>query len=179
MLKKTITYTDFDGNEVTEDFYFHMSKADLVEMELSHKDGLQKKIERIVEAQDGKAIMEEFKNLLLGSYGQKSPDGRRFVKSQELQDEFKSSPAYDVIFMELVTDSDKAAAFVNGIIPTDLGDDVAKMPQKYNGPPASVVEAEQNIGISEVGRLLTQAEVEEMDSDELKSGLATRKYRLS
>lgn len=127
MLKKTITYTDFNGDEVSEDFFFHLSKAELVELELSYKGGLQEAIKRIVAADDGKAIIGEFKKIILGAYGERSPDGRRFIKNQTLRDEFESTEAYSTLFMELVTDADKAAEFVRGIIPKDLVEETAKV----------------------------------------------------
>ncbi len=117
MLKKTITYTDYDGNERTEDFYFNLTKAEITEMELSHDGGLTKLIEKIVAEQDSKRIVEIFKDLILRAYGEKSPDGKRFVKNQELRDAFAQTEAYSDLFMELATDAEAAVAFVNGIIP--------------------------------------------------------------
>ena len=118
MLKKTIKYTDYDGNERTEDFYFNLTKAEITEMELSHDGGLVKLIEKIVAEQDSKRIIEVFKDLILRSYGEKSPDGKRFIKNQELRDAFAQTEAYSDLFMELASDADSAAAFVNGIVPT-------------------------------------------------------------
>ena len=118
MLKKTMTYTDYDGNQRTEDFYFNLSKAELTEMELSRNGGLTKTIEKIVAAQDGKRIVEIFKDLVLKSYGEKSLDGKRFVKNQELRDAFAQTEAYSDLFMELSTNADSAAAFVNGLVAT-------------------------------------------------------------
>ena len=118
MLKKTITYVDYDGNERTEDFYFNLSKAEIAEMELSTAGGLDKMINRIIAEQDGKRIIELFKNLVLKAYGKKSDDGKRFIKSKELAEEFSQTEAYSDLFMELATDAEAAAAFVNGIVPT-------------------------------------------------------------
>lgn len=118
MLKKTMTYTDYDGNQRTEDFYFNLSKAELTEMELSRNGGLTKTIEKIVAAQDGKRIVEIFKDLVLKSYGEKSLDGKRFIKNQELRDAFAQTEAYSDLFMELSTNADSAAAFVNGLVAT-------------------------------------------------------------
>lgn len=118
MLKKTITYVDYDGNERTEDFYFNLSKAEIAEMELSTAGGLDKMINRIIAEQDGKRIIELFKNLVLKAYGKKSDDGKRFIKSKELAEEFSQTEAYSDLFMELATDAKAAAAFVNGIVPT-------------------------------------------------------------
>ena len=117
MLKKTFTYVDYNGVERTEDHYFNLSKAELMEMELSTTGGLAEMINKIVAAQDAPAIVKIFKELVLKAYGQKSADGRRFIKSKELADEFAQTEAYSQLFMELATDADAAAAFVNGIVP--------------------------------------------------------------
>ena len=117
MLKKTITYTDYDGNQRTEDFYFNLSKAELTEMELSAEGGLGKYYERIIAAKDSKLIVKEFKDLVLKAYGEKSPDGKRFIKNQELRDAFSQTEAYSELFMELATDAEAATKFINGITP--------------------------------------------------------------
>ena len=117
MLKKTFTYTDYNGVERTEDHYFNLSKAELMEMELSTTGGLAEMINKIVAAQDAPAIVKVFKDLVLKAYGQKSADGRRFIKSKELSDEFAQTEAYSQLFMELATNADAAAQFVNGIVP--------------------------------------------------------------
>ena len=117
MLKKTFTYVDYNGVERTEDHYFNLSKAELMEMELSTTGGLAEMINKIVAAQDAPAIIKMFKELVLKAYGQKSADGRRFIKSKELSDEFSQTEAYSQLFMELATNADAAAAFVNGIVP--------------------------------------------------------------
>jgi nitrogen regulatory protein PII len=118
MLKKTITYTDYDGNQRTEDFYFNLSKAEVTEMELSAQGGLSKMLEKIIASQDSKRIMEIFKDIILKAYGEKSGDGKRFIKNQELRDAFVQTEAYSELFMELATNADSAAAFINGIIPS-------------------------------------------------------------
>lgn len=120
MLKKTITYTDFDGNERTEDFYFNLSKAEVLEMEMGITGGMTQMLKRIVSAQDGEKIMRTFKEIILKAYGEKSPDGKRFVKSEDLSTEFSQTEAYSQLFMELALDADAASIFVNGIIPADL-----------------------------------------------------------
>lgn len=124
MLKKTITYTDYNGVKRTEDFYFNLSKAEIMEMEMSTTGGLAEMIQRIVQAQDAPAIIKIFKDLVLKAYGQKSPDGKRFIKNDALREEFEQTEAYSNLFMELATDSDAAAAFVNGIVPADVGEKV-------------------------------------------------------
>ncbi len=117
MLKKTIKYVDFDGNERTEDFYFNLTKAECAEMELAAEGGLAKMLQKIVAAQDSKRIVEIFKDIVLRAYGEKSADGRRFIKSQELKDGFSQTEAYSELFMELATNADAAADFVNSVIP--------------------------------------------------------------
>lgn len=117
MLKKTITYTDYNGTERTEDFYFNLTKAEVMEMELSTSGGMVEMIQRIVAAQDAPAIIKIFKELVLKAYGEKSADGKRFIKSDEIRDAFSQTEAYSMLFMELATNADAAAKFVNGVIP--------------------------------------------------------------
>lgn len=117
MLKKRIKYVDYDGNEREEDFYFNLSKAEIAEMELSTEGGIEKMIRRIVEAKDVKRIAEIFKSIIFKAYGEKSADGKRFMKSEELSIAFSQTEAYSELYVELATDADAAAAFVNGIIP--------------------------------------------------------------
>lgn len=123
MLKKTITYVDYNGMERTEDFYFNLSKAEIMELEMSTAGGLAEMINKIVAAQDAPAIIEIFKKIILKAYGIKSPDGRRFLKKDEkgnaLCNEFEQTEAYSQLFMELATDADAAAKFVNGIVPVE------------------------------------------------------------
>lgn len=120
MIKKTISYTDYNGVERTEDFYFNLTKAEVMEMEMSTKGGLAEMIQRIVAAQDQPAIIKIFKDLIIKAYGVKSPDGKRFIKNDEVVDEFVQTEAFSELFMELATDADAAAKFVNGIIPANL-----------------------------------------------------------
>lgn len=120
MLKKTITYKDYNNNERTEDFYFNLSKAEIMEMEMGVSGGLTEMIQRIVAAQDAPAIIKIFKDLILKSYGVKSSDGKRFEKSEELSAAFSQTEAYSILFMELATDADAGAKFVNGIVPADM-----------------------------------------------------------
>lgn len=121
MLKKTITYIDYNGVERTEDFYFNLTKAELMEMEIGTTGGMADMIKRIIDAKDAPAIIKIFKELVLKAYGEKSADGKRFVKSEEISNGFAQTEAYSQLFMELATDADAAAAFVNGIIPNIPG----------------------------------------------------------
>lgn len=122
MLKKTITYTDFNGNKRTEDFWFNLTKTELTEWELTSEGGLGNMIEKITKSNDNKQIIELFKTVVLKAYGEKSEDGRRFVKSQEIRDAFEQSAAYDELFMELLINETSAAEFINGLIPSDLAE---------------------------------------------------------
>ena len=117
MLKKTITYTDYDGEERTEDFYFNLTQAEVMEMEMSVKGGIAKMIRRVVAAKDGATIINIFKDVIKRSYGKKSLDGRKFEKSEAIWNEFERTEAYSILFMELATNADEAAKFVEGIVP--------------------------------------------------------------
>ena len=125
MLKKKITYTDYNGLERTEDFYFNLTKAEIMEMELGTTGGLAEMINRVVAANDAPAIIKVFKDLVLRSYGEKSSDGKRFIKNDEIKEAFSQTEAYSILFMELATDADAAANFVNGIVPADLAKQAA------------------------------------------------------
>ena len=120
MLKKTVSYVDYNGVERTEDFYFNLSKAEVAEMELSVEGGFSKMLEDVVKSKDNVKIVNIFKQMVLKAYGEKSADGRRFVKSEEIAQAFAQTEAYSEIFMELALDSNAAAAFVNGIMPANL-----------------------------------------------------------
>lgn len=126
MLKKTITYTDYDGVERTEDFYFNFTEAELMEWQLVTNGGLTNYVQKIVDAKDQPRLITLFKELLLKAYGIKSEDGRRFIKSEKISEEFSQNPAYSILYMELVTDDKLAADFVNGIIPAKLSEQVAE-----------------------------------------------------
>lgn len=120
MIKKTVTYTDFDGNERTEDFYFHLTEQELTEWELSVDGGLSGVLTRIMRSTDSKTMIELFKELLIKSYGVKTPDGRGFIKNDEVLNNFIYTQAFSDIYMELATDDKAASEFVNGVIPASL-----------------------------------------------------------
>lgn len=119
MLKKTVTYIDFDGNERTEDFFFNLTEQEIAEMELSTEGGLGNFINKAVAAKSQVELIELFKKLILAAYGLKSADGRRFVKNDAVREDFMSTQAFSDIYMELVQDADKASAFFNGIVPKE------------------------------------------------------------
>lgn len=120
MYVKTMNYTDYNGEKRTEDFYFNLTKAEITEMELSTEGGLRDKIDRITKAKDVPEIIRLFKELIMKAYGVKSPDGKRFIKSEKLSEEFSQTEAYSDFFMELAGNSNAAAEFVNGIMPSDM-----------------------------------------------------------
>ena len=129
MLKKTITYKDFNGNEVTEDFYFNLTKAEVAEMEVSASSldsdgkisgGMQKMLNDVVNSGSGARIIEVFKDILAKSYGVKSEDGKRFIKSPELFKEFTETAAYSDFFVELLSEPDAAANFIQAIMPVEV-----------------------------------------------------------
>ena len=128
MLKKTITYTDYNGLERTEDFHFNLTQAELMEMQLSTDGGLDVMIKKVIDAKDIPSIISIFKDLILKAYGEKSDDGRRFVKSTAISEAFSQTEAYSQLFMELSLDADAAAAFINGIVPA----------QKQSAAPAAL-----------------------------------------
>lgn len=126
MVKETRTYRDYNGVERTEDFYFNLNKAELLEMQYSVNGGFAETVQAIIDSKDEASSIKIFKELLLKSYGKKSPDGRRFEKSEAISAEFAQTEAYSDMFIELATDADKASKFINGILP----------PQETNPVPA-------------------------------------------
>lgn len=132
MLKKTITYEDFNGVERTEDLYFNLTEAEIVEMELGTTGGFVENIKKVIAAKDAPTIMNIFKDLLLKSYGEKSPDGKRFIKNAELREAFAQTNAYSKLFMELAFDEEAAANFINNVIPGNMKVDDAKLEEIKN-----------------------------------------------
>lgn len=207
MIKKTITYENFNGVPTSESFYFHMSQAELLRLEVSTKGGLQKALETMVAAEDGAAIMEFMETFIKGSVGKKSEDGSRFDKSPETLADFLSSPAYDTLFMELITDPAKAAEFLNGIVPAEMaanverlskleqvkanvakrqgtGDDALMIDETpdepYDPERATISDPSQGGNVFKPNvRTLTRAELLDMDHNELTSGLAEGRYKLT
>jgi hypothetical protein len=204
MLKKTITYENpFTGESVTEEHYFHISKADLVEMEMEeHKDtytnqngekltGMQAKLQRIVDSEDGKAIMHEFKDMIRRSYGRK--EGDRFLKSPDIWTEFSSTEAFSQLLFDLCTNATAAAEFVNGIVPGNLekvAEEVRERAEQLSSEtPAQTTNNGDNVGESERRQqldkatpedpvTLTESDLREMDLTDVKLGLGSGKYQL-
>lgn len=133
MLKKSVTYTDFNGIIQTEDLYFNLTKAELIEMDLGSAGGLGEHLSAIAKSGDGEMLVTEFKRILLLAYGEKSEDGRHFIKSDEVKGRFLSSAAYDELFFELATNMDSIVEFVEGILPQDMVQ-AAKAAKKQDKP---------------------------------------------
>lgn len=210
MLKKTIVYENpFTNKSMTEEHYFHISKAELVKMEVTeHKEsyvdsngqeltGMQAKLQRIVDAEDGKAIMEEFEDIIRRSYGIKQGDS--FRRSEEIWADFRGSGAYDQLLYEICTDAAAAAEFINGLVPSDLAEIGQELAAKK--PAAKKVAAKKNAAQQRRDRLietmtseerteyiagattdkpveLTQEELVNMEASDLQTGLASGKYKL-
>lgn len=190
MLKKTITYVNpFTEQEVTEDHYFHLSKADLVEMSVEEHaarytdkdgnelEGMQAHLQRIVESEDAPAILKEFKAILRRAYGKK--DGDRFVKSPEIWTEFEGSEAYSELIFDLLTHEEELAKFINAVIPGNLDQIAAEVAAR-----SEAEEARQNGSTSEphadaVPRVLTRDQAQAMSAQELQAGLADGRYKLA
>lgn len=132
MLKLTRTYTDFDGKQRTEDLYFNFTKAELVEMRFSVNGGMEKQLQQMLNNQDGNEIVQTIKRFILDSYGEKSLDGKLFVKTPEIRSAFEQTQVFSDLFVELLTDSNKAANFINGLIPDDLKTAYAEEISKKN-----------------------------------------------
>lgn len=120
MLKRNITYEDFNGDTVTETYYFHLSEAELIEMEVEYEEGLGTLLDNAIKAKNNKTLYEQFKKIILFSYGKKSDDGRLFTKSPEMRAEFEQTAAFQQLVKEFVFDDKEAAAFILGVIPRDI-----------------------------------------------------------
>lgn len=136
MHKETITYTDYDGVERKETFYFNLSKAEITEMELAVSGGLSESLRIIMEKRDIPRTVSTIKDIILRSVGIKSPDGKRFIKSDEIREEFLQTEAYSELFMKMLSDAEYAAAFMRAIIPADL----AKAVEEYEKSHPEIVD---------------------------------------
>lgn len=134
MLTKAITYTNYNGEKKTKNFYFHLTKSEIAKMHLYENGGLEAKIKKMVESANNAEIFKYFEDFVLSCYGEKSADGEEFIKNDEIRERFKNHPAYDVLFMEFIEGGDKAMSdFINGVIPADMADSVKKAdPQALN-----------------------------------------------
>lgn len=138
MYIKRIDYEDYDGNKRTKEAYFNLNKAELLELQMSWDGGLEKVLKKIVEEKDQKRMIEMFKMIILKAYGEKSLDGDRFVKTPEITEAFTQTEAYSELFMELATNDQAAADFINGIMPKNLVDEAKKLEDQQNGKVAQI-----------------------------------------
>lgn len=143
MLKKTITYEDYNGQPVSEDYYFNLTKSELVELQLGTKGGFAEMLQEIVKTGDGALIIDHFKKIILMAYGVKSDDGKRFIKSDELSRDFEQSAAYDALFIELATNAAAASQFINGIVPLSLAQEAQELAAQAKS--AQVLPFEQDV----------------------------------
>jgi hypothetical protein len=116
MRKETITYTDYNNVTRTEDFFFNLNEAELTALQYGVDGGLKEMLERIVKSNDNKQIMACFHELIAKSYGEKSPDGRRFIKSEELSEAFMQTEAYNELMLRFMTDANYSAEFINDVL---------------------------------------------------------------
>lgn len=132
MLKKTITYENYNGDTVTDDFYFNLTKVECMELEYSFgaNNTLSNAITTLVESEDIGALIAAIKKILLMSYGIKTPDGKRFIKNDSIREEFEQSPAFENIYWDLVTNPDEAASFISGIVPQNVRDSLGEDPKQ-------------------------------------------------
>lgn len=130
MIKKTVTYKDLNGKERTETFYFHYFESEIMDMEMSEEGGLAERIQRIIDAKDQASLLKVIKKFVIDAYGIKSDDGRRFIKNKDVKDAFVECPAYSKIYMELLTNDELAAEFVNKVVPEDMGAQLAEIVAK-------------------------------------------------
>lgn len=162
MYKRTVTYEDYDGNKRTEDFFFHMNKAEVIKWLMCNGGyTLDKQLEQLYKTSKGKDIMDIFEDLLRRSYGVKSLDGRRFDKTKEQWDDFRSTEAYSEIFTELVTDAKKAAAFINSIMPMSMAGEINQiMADNKDGIPEELRDYMTSEVLNEDGELVQSVQVE-------------------
>jgi hypothetical protein len=163
MLKKTITFKDLDGEEVTDDFYFHMSEAEITQLELSESNGFSEHLKKLIGSRDGKQIIEHFTAIILAAYGERSLDNRRFVKSKEISEAFQQTDAFSVLFMEMIGDSDASTAFIKGMLPASVAAKLDASPeaiQVMQNPATAVQVTPMESPFTESGGGLTPAQLE-------------------
>lgn len=122
MLTKAITYVDYNGNKKTKNFYFNLTRTELAKMELTNKAGMLETIKQMINEDDREKIINLFETIVLGSYGEKSADGEEFLKSPEIVAKFTAHPAYDVLFMELISSDKSMSDFINAVVPSDIAE---------------------------------------------------------
>lgn len=126
MLKREIKYEDYDGNQTSDIFYFNLSKVELIELEVEQKQGFDRVLQHIIDTKDNKELIKIFKQIILMAYGVRSDDGKRFIKSEQLKEEFTQTEAYNALFMELASDDTAAYDFLTGLLPRDMSENISK-----------------------------------------------------
>lgn len=173
MLKKTIEYLDLDGNKVRDVFYFNLSKAELAEMELRSNGTFAQNLMKIVADKNGDAIIDTFQDLIRRSYGVRGEDGKRFIKNEQVWQEFIETDAYSELFMELVTNAQAGADFIHGVIPAEMAQKAVEnrgqiqvdLPKSDEVVPAFKMPTEGMITTS--GAQVTRSELASMSTDEV------------
>lgn len=152
MLKKTVTYRDYNGVNQTEDFYFNLTKIECMELEFGYDKGstLTSSIQTLLDSNDMGTVIATIKKIVLTAYGIKSPDGKRFIKSDEIREAFEQSPAFEEIYWELITNAEKAADFISGIVPSAVRDSLGEDPKQEILNRMRILEASKNNGIDAV-----------------------------
>lgn len=182
MIKKTINYVDFNGNEKTEDFYFNLTEAEITEMELSTKGGLTDHLTTLVESKDGAMIIKTFKDIIAKAYGKRTDDGK-FRKSEEISADFLDSAAYSVLFMELVTVENKSAEFIQGVVPAGFADAVAAAANALPAKPVEdiplpdPIQTENTPAWVALDREPTNEELQNMTPDQLRDAFLRKNTR--
>ena len=180
MLKKDISYEGLDGSTITETHYYHMSKADLNELQLSKQGGFEAWLQRVVAAEDGATLIRELKDIILMAYGKRSEDGKRFIKSPEDRAEFANSEAFAELFSEIALDAEKASEFVNGVMPRGLIDETRQQlnafqqdePQPAETAVSSPPAVETELVSAPQPNVITRAEMTTLDPDVIRDRLA-------
>jgi hypothetical protein len=176
MFKKTITFKDFNDQEQTKDFYFHMSKAELLAM-AADGNAMMARIERIIQAQDGRAILQEYRQVLSDAVGVRSEDGSRFIKDDDAKSQFLDSPAFDELLMELCTDADASVEFIRQLIPESMQKEMQKqLAKQKDQDPFKEPEDVRPAWLKE-GRTPTDEELRDMSQDELRMAFRERHKR--
>lgn len=170
MLKKDITYTNLDGDEVTETFYFHLSKVEIIEMEVAHPGGLANYLTQIGQAEDGAKLMAAFREFISKTVGRRSEDGSKFIKNEDITEAFMSSDAYSELVFQFFTDTNAAVEFVNAVVPRNLQEQAAVAAKTTTIPFPGLagtgieVEPEKPKTVDDY----TDQELQEMDPEEFK-----------
>lgn len=179
MLKKTITFEDLDGNKVTEDFYFNLSKSELIKMEAATEGGISKQLKDVVASDDKAKILALFEDIVLKTYGERGEDNKTFLKSPEISRRFSQTGAYDVLFMELLGNEKAAAEFIRALMPADLMAQVqaelAKSPTSTDAVPPSPTTVDTSEPAQISYQRYTPKELAEMSAEELQAEIERRK----